>query len=498
MNKTLLITLFLFIGQFLSAANYYCSTEAGGLQAHIAGKSGTITDLSLSGTIDARDFTFINDSLSHLTSLDLTSCTITAFESREVYIGNQTRYEANSIPSNTFFGFQELTTVRLPRNTEKIGEGAFAGAPKLTTIEWGSSLREIGDFAFSDCPSLNTPLPQTLERIGEYSFKQCNAYTEIDLSSSTLASIGKRAFLNCEALTSISLPTSLQSLGDRCFSGCTALSHISLPQNLREMGEGCFSYCTALTKADIKDCPWDILPPYTFDHCSSLTSVQIPETITKIGEGAFYYCTSLLDCTLSESVQAIEDYAFAGCNKIVALSFLPEGLEKIGRWPFYGMLQLYSAKIPSTVTYIGEHAFDSCMRLAFVFAYPEIPPLLGEEVFLNVNQAYCTLGVPDDSFSLYKEAEQWKEFDIQNLSDKEEIESDFLKAHFEEKTLIVQSEKAMQRIALYTIDGRMAYQTQIETTEVAIDTQAYPEKIFIISVQMQSGEYCHLKLGRTN
>lgn len=498
MNKSLFITLFLLIGQYLPAANYYCYTEAGGLQTHLDGKSGTITDLTLSGTIDARDFTFINDSLSHLTSLDLTNCSINAFESREVYVGGQTQYEANSIPTNSFFGFQQLTTIRLPRNTEKIGSGAFAGCSNLTMVEWGSALRVINDFAFCDCSSLNTPLPKTLTQIGEYSFKQCDSYTQIDLSSSALTSIGERAFLNCKALASISLPASLRSLGDQCFSGCAALSSISLPQNLRDIGEGCFSYCTALTSVDIKSCPWETLPPYLFDHCTSLISVQVPQSITKVGEGAFYYCTSLINCTLPESVQSIGDYAFAGCNRIEHMRFLPEGLENIGRWPFYGMKGLYSAQIPSTVTYIGDHAFDNCTRLTILIAYPETPPLLGEAVFQEVAQEICSLAVPDESASLYRNAPQWKEFKLQNLSDKEEIEPehDELNAHFEGKTLIVRSGIPMLRIALYTIDGRMVHQTQIETTESTIDTQAYPGRIFILSVQMQSGEYRHLKLGR--
>lgn len=94
------------------------------------------------------------------------------------------------------------------------------------------------------------------------------------------------------------------------------------------MGEGCFSHCISLTEVDIKECPLENLPPYTFDHCTKLLSIQAPNTITEIGEGAFYYCTSLTDCILPESVRTIGDYAFAGCSRIAGLSFLPEGTEK--------------------------------------------------------------------------------------------------------------------------------------------------------------------------
>ncbi len=242
------------------------------------------------------------------------------------------------------------------------------------------------------------------------------------------------------------------------------------------------------------------LPPYTFDHCTKLLSIQAPNTITEIEEGAFYYCTSLTDCILPESVRTIGDYAFAGCSRIAGLSFLPEGTEKIGRWPFYGMKYLFSAKIPSTVKTIGDHAFDNCTRLNVMLSYPTEPPILGENVFRNVPQKDCRLGIPDESLSLYLNTPQWKEFDIRYLSevDEQQIDDKALKAYFEQKMLIVNSYEPMHRITLYTIDGRTIYQKQGKTTEAKIDTQSYSGEVFILSVQIESGKYYHLKLGRVN
>ena len=117
----------------------------------------------------------------------------------------------------------------------------------------GNNLQEIAGFAFCDCFSLNTSLPQTLEKIGEYAFKQCTSFTGIDLSLSVLRSIGNQAFLNCTALSSITLPASLQSIGKECFAGCSSLTGITLPQKLESMGEGCFSHCISLTEVDIKE-----------------------------------------------------------------------------------------------------------------------------------------------------------------------------------------------------------------------------------------------------
>ena len=105
-----------------------------------------------------------------------------------------------------------------------------------------------------------------------------------------------------------------------------------------------------------------------------------------------------------------------------------------------------------------------------------------------------------ESLSLYLNTPQWKEFDIRYLSevDEQQIDDKALKAYFEQKMLIVNSYEPMHRITLYTIDGRTIYQKQGKTTETKIDTQSYSGEIFILSVQIESGKYYHLKLGRVN
>lgn len=496
MKQLLSIILLLFTGHSLLANSYTCYTQAGKLQTHVGTRAGAITQLRVSGTLDARDFAYISDSLFQLVEIDLEGCSIAAFESRDTYLGNQSRFEANQLPANVFAGFQNLTTVKLPRQTQAIGEASFAGCTALTTVEWGDQLQTIGDLAFAGCTALVTPLPATLKTIGEYGFSQC-AYTHLDLEETALQSIGAQAFSNCTRLTEANLPATLQTLGNRGFAGCTALTTITLPGSLRQLGEGSFAYCTSMTHAEIADCQLDTLPPYLFDHCTALTAIQVPRTVTHLGEGAFYYCTALTDCTLPERVQTIGDYTFAGCSRMIRLDFLPEGLEQIGRWPFYGMRQLYSAELPSTVAYIGDHAFDGCTRLAVIRSHPTLPPSLGEAVFQEVPQANCLLGVPDESIELYRGTPQWQEFEIRLLSNKEELTADNrLNVHFEQGNLIVQSEAPMRHIALYTPDGQLIYRETGETTECTIDTRSHAGQIFILSVQMVSGEYRHLKVGR--
>ena len=66
MRKLLYIVLFLSVGKHLQATNYNCHTEAGQLQSLIGEQHRIITNLTVSGTIDGRDFAFINLSLIHI------------------------------------------------------------------------------------------------------------------------------------------------------------------------------------------------------------------------------------------------------------------------------------------------------------------------------------------------------------------------------------------------------------------------------------------------
>ncbi len=499
MNKALYIILFILsLGCYAQASNYTGTIQAGELEASVI-NPGTTTELILSGTMDVRDFAFIADSLRNLTLLDLSDCTVSEWESRDSYLGKGTRFESRAIPAYAFLGMDKLSTIKLPANAIKIGDGAFAGCPQLTSIEWGEQLQEIGAYAFAGDSLLNTSFPATLATIGEYAFEKCVAFTAIDLSQTGTQSIGNHAFANCTSATAISLPTTLKSLGNNTFAGCTALTEITLPASITQMGNSCFAHCTNLVSAHLGECSQlTTLPSYTFDHCTQLTTLALPMSIAEVGEGAFYYCQSLTTCTLPETTRHIDDYAFAK-TAFAELHFLPEGVEEIGRWLFYGLDSLQTALLPSTLTRIGDHAFDHCMAMSTLYCEAAIPPTLGENVFQDVPQDSCQLFVPEESIALYKSAEQWCEFDIFEPNSIAEIANgEEVKAFFVGNDLMIQSTVLLRHIALYTADGRLAHNYSGTTAHHCIDTQAYSGGIFILSVQKESGEYIHLKLGRTH
>jgi hypothetical protein len=141
----------------------------------------TITNLTLSGTIDGRDFITMRDEMPLLENLDLSGVAIST------YIGSGgIIYIANAIPEFAFknqnvTGNTNLKVVALPSTLISIGQGAFTNCRSLTSINIPAWVTSIGAFAFQNCSSLTTiDLPVWMSYIGEYAFSNCSALIHVD------------------------------------------------------------------------------------------------------------------------------------------------------------------------------------------------------------------------------------------------------------------------------------------------------------------------------
>lgn len=166
----------------------------------------TVTDLTITGDIDARDFKLLRDTMTVLTNLDLRGVNI--LEYNEDVLGYGTSINpANSIPSFAFYSIRSnlFSKVFLPNNLEVIGFKGFAECYHLTTVITNQSLKNIEDLAFSLCYNLkNIELPLSLE------------------------SIKYMAFNLCSELSSITLLQNVTYIGDYAFRGCTKLSQFCI------------------------------------------------------------------------------------------------------------------------------------------------------------------------------------------------------------------------------------------------------------------------------
>ena len=111
-----------------------------------------------------------------------------------------------------------------------------------------------------------------------------------------------------------------------------------------------------------------------FMYCFYLTSMTIPNSVNTIEEAAFAYCSGFTgDLVIPNSVNAIEASAFHTCYGFDGTLVLGNGVTSIGAWAFNSCDGLTSVlNIPSNVASIGEDAFVYC-KFDSIVVDPENP-----------------------------------------------------------------------------------------------------------------------------
>ena len=371
-------------------------TTAGTLSSSsIAGELAIVTNLTITGTIDARDFKTMRDNMPVLAAIDISGVTVATYTGTGGTLTSNTTYPANEVPTY-----------------------AFTSKTSLTSVVFPSSLTSIGNWAFYQCSSLTSvTIPSSVTSIGTYAFNYCTHLTSVNFSApSSLTSIGDGAFNQCQALTSVTFPSSVTSIGTSVFYACAQLTSVSFsaPSSLTTLGDYAFYYCTGLTSVNFSaTSSLTSIGDYAFQNCTSLTSVDIPSSVTSIGVYCFYVCTKLTSVNISATtpLTSIEDGVFRGCTGLTSVN-IPSSVTSIGGYSFYGCTKLTSVTIPPAVTSIKTYAFANCTGLTSFYAQLETPVNLSSSpsVFSGINTSTCILHVPYGSSALYADADQWKEF----------------------------------------------------------------------------------------
>lgn len=378
MQKITFIVLFFLTGISLIAQTtkvVNVSTQGNLKNLITVSEQKTVSTLTLTGSIDARDFVFMRNKLSVLAVLDLSMVSIKAYTGADgTNTGVYTAYIANEIPIYAFYDpllftyKATLASIMFPTTATKIGELAFYYCYNLSsTITIPAALTKIGELAFYGCSSIsafsvvtNNPryssnngvlfnknqdslfvfppakgstytIPSTVKHIGNSAFDNCLLVTSVTIPSS-VTSIGSYAFSTCSGIVgNLSLPTSLKTLGDGAFYGCYGLTGtVTIPASLTDFGNYCFMESNNISSFVVntsnpnyasengllfsknKDSLF-ICPP------AKQGAVSIPSTVKLIGSYAFYNCSKLTrTLTIPALVDYIGYYTFYGCSLLNA------------------------------------------------------------------------------------------------------------------------------------------------------------------------------------
>jgi BspA type Leucine rich repeat region (6 copies) len=251
-------------------------TSAGTLTTYFTPtERGTVTDLTITGKIDARDFKFIRDTLKALVTLDLNSASIQAYN----------EFASNALPASALCGDEthpnlKLEKVILPTNLQKIGGMAFYYCVALNQADLPSGLLSIGYSAFTATALESLTIPNTVTEVQSLAFSQCASLATVKLSSS-MTDISLQSFAFCYSLGEIDIPESVTSISYEAFHSCINLKKVTLPTKLTDLGTNAFNECTALNTVIVKNpVPLDLFGNgniYAFGQGSSQRTLWVPK-----------------------------------------------------------------------------------------------------------------------------------------------------------------------------------------------------------------------------
>jgi len=383
-KKHFLLSAFIFFstvafGQISKSINV---VTAGTLSTLITtNEANTVTNLTVTGNINARDVAYMRDKIILLSVLDLGSANIKAYTGIDgTYALATIAYPVNELPLCAFYNAStltyksSLTSINLPSTLTSIGGSAFYYCYGLSgTFTIPAKVSSIGSYALYGCSALSSyvvettntryssnngvlfnkkqdslficpsaktgaySIPLTVTYIGASAFDYCYNLTGNLTIPNSVKTIGSYAFYYCSGFTgSLTIPATITTISDGTFYGCSGLSGtVTIPQSVTSIGSYAFFDCNKLTSFQVDalnsnySSSNDVLFTKTQDTLltcpgGKLGSYSIPSTVKGIKTCGFYNCSSLTgSLAIPKSVGSIGNYAFYGCTQLSAYEVDP-------------------------------------------------------------------------------------------------------------------------------------------------------------------------------
>lgn len=204
-----------------------------------------------------------------------------------------------------------------------VAEGSVYSSYKSSLIVFPETLTKIGNYSFAYATistevtrpwSTNVyylTLPKSVSQLGIGSFSQIGQgdYFELDLSLTNLLEIPDYAFYGA-GITSITLPKQLETIGAYAFALCgkdRGFSPLLIPASVKSIGTGAFSSIDAY-RVEVEfeqDSCLQTLGDSAFEETSIEGEIILPNGLKSIGDSAFNNCEGLENITIPSSVSSI-------------------------------------------------------------------------------------------------------------------------------------------------------------------------------------------------
>lgn len=233
------------------------------------------------------------------------------------------------IRNRGFADCQELKTIKLHDNLEKIGIGAFKNT-NIEDIVIPDSVQEIGKYAFAYTKNLkhitlpaqckvdtfglflesaieSIRIPEGTTTIDREAFRETHALRHVDIPS-TVTSINLDAFFR-SGIRSITLPEGLRRIDSCAFAEAADLEIANLPSTLTEINTNAFSD-SGIKEAMIPEGVKILNGAYL--RCKNLTTISLPESLIELDD--FWHCVNLNDVYLRAVPKIYKTLSFSNSS----------------------------------------------------------------------------------------------------------------------------------------------------------------------------------------
>ena len=384
------------------------NSTAGHLKDSIAASHKDIAmvkRMKVTGTINARDFIMMRDSMPKLTALNLKDVRI------KVPTGGNINpdWKDDEIPLEGFCGKKTLTSIVLPDVIKSIGRVAFSDSGLKGSLNIPEGVVEIGEWAFAnnDFTGILT-LPSTLKKIDRCAFRECCFICPLNLPDG-VEEIGSGCFENCRNLYGkLILPSHLKKMESSAFSGCIGFKgDLVIPKSLTVISSGAFSACGLGGRLQLHD-GITTIENSAFYNNGFIGEFELPKSLTVLEGENFdgnYFAGSL---KIPKGLTSISNRAFYNCT-FTGEAEIPEGVTCIHISAFGGSENLQKVILPSTLELIDDYAFENCISLRVIECKSPIPPVVNSTAFNGVPLEDLTVIVPKSALNDYKSSAFWSD-----------------------------------------------------------------------------------------
>ena len=386
-------------------------------------EKSTVTNLIITGNLNAQDFKCLRDEVSELAVLDLSNTSIKAYNGTNGTHPGVSAYPDNQLPQYSFFTYtgiskDKLVQINLPNSITSIGNNSFYSCKGLLSIIIPNSVTAIGDYAFQQCSAMKSiTLGSGLQTIGDQGLyktgiKVINSlsavppalgqfaleynYISIVYVPSSSVSLYKSVAgwqslpISTDELVSVNNATAGALAATLTTSGyqLSSISKLKISGNLNSVDfEQIKNNMPLIMELDLSEASvtGNALPNYALYGKNILTSVKLPPSIESIGESAFSLCTDLSEILpLPSSLKTIGYSAFSKCKSLIGDLVIPTTVTSIGDYSFDGCSGLNGKLIlPPNIVTIANGAFSGCVNINGVITIPPSVTSIASSAFFN-------------------------------------------------------------------------------------------------------------------